>query len=65
MAARRMKTLDISRGSADDCSITTNDWIWCFKRLVDDMDQTFYAVIRIQRVWLFGVLFMFVVFTIK
>ena len=50
MAARRIKTLDISRGSTDDCSITTNDWIWCFKRLVHDMDKTFHAVIRILRV---------------
>ena len=50
MSARRITTLNISRGSTDDCSITTNDWIWCFKRVAVDMDKTFHVVIRIIRV---------------
>lgn len=50
MSVRKISTLHVSRGSVDDCSIAQGDWIWCFKRLIGDMDKTYHAVIRIRRV---------------
>lgn len=50
--ARRITTLDVSRGSTDDCSVSAEDFIWCFKRLQVNLDKLIHVVIRITRVCL-------------
>ena len=60
LATRRITKLNISRGSVDDCSITAGDWIWCYKRLLVDMDTKYHVVIRIVKVECYVQIFVFV-----
>ena len=48
--ARSLKTVDISRGSSDDCPISIGDWIWCFKRLLSNMKIVWHVVVKIIQV---------------
>ena len=50
MLARSIATLDISRGSTDDCSISKDDFIWCFKRLVENLEDIIHVAIRVTKV---------------
>jgi hypothetical protein len=48
--ARAFTNISISRGTPDDCTITSNDFLWVYKRFQQNMDIAHHRVVKIVQV---------------
>jgi hypothetical protein len=58
--ARSFGSISISRGSSDDCTVCDNDFIWTFKRYINEIDKPRYQVIKIIKVKFIHILLLYI-----